>query len=225
MLTLALGAASVPQELVAQSANALQGKRVGVYVSKKNFRFTYDFNQTFAGMLQIEDSLGLSEEVLQTGMTIWLGNHLTRTLVEHVGCRDAYFINARPELAQAMVKALENPDFQFSALKPLLPAGTDYVLLLDAARFRKDSKRTYLTYSNNLYTLPRKTSMASAAMRLYSAQTGTKAAQCETSFDSDVPAPPRRFIPLTADHNPGLTLWNRLLDDGLYKLTRNLNNE
>jgi hypothetical protein len=224
---MALGTALLfaPRAADAQTVSALQGKRVGVYLSKKNFRFGYEFNQTFAGILQVEDSLGLSEEALQTGMTIWLGNYLARTLVEHVGCRDAYFINSRPELANAMVKALESPDFQFSALKPLLPAGTDYVLLLDAARFRKEAKRTYLTYSNNFYTLARKATAATVSLRLYAVKTGTKAGQCETSFDSETPAPVRKFIPLEADHNAGLALWNRLLDDGIYKLTRNLKDE
>jgi hypothetical protein len=225
ILPLGLGIGTLSVVSVAGAQSPLKDKRVGVYVSKKNFRFGYEFNQTFAGMLQMGDSLGLTEEALQTGMTIWLGNYTTHTLAERLGCRDAFFVNARPELARTLVSALENPDFQIHSVKPLLPAGTDYLLLIDAVRFRKESKRTYLTYSNQLYTLPRKTTVATARLRLYGVKTGTLAAKIETTIDSDTPPAPRRLIPEEADHNPGLTIWNRLLDDALHKLTGNLKNE
>ncbi|MCS7086099.1 MAG: hypothetical protein NZ534_08495, partial [Bacteroidia bacterium] len=199
-------------ESFAQGLDVLRETRVGIYVSKKNFRFGPEFHQTFASLLRADDSLSLSETDLHTGVTIWLGNYLTHALVEHAGCREAVFINARPEWARAWVKALENPDFSFASVKNALPFGADYVLLVEGVQWRSETRRTYLTYGNQFYALPRKATMAWVNMRLWSVRTGRQAARCETTVDFDAPAGARRFIPPEADRDRALALWNRLLD-------------
>jgi hypothetical protein len=84
----------------------------GVYLSKKEFRFTEAFYKEFVALIQQADTLQLTEESLKLGATIKTGELFVDWLKTDFGADSAYFLNAQPQaakmLAQDYAGALNN---------------------------------------------------------------------------------------------------------------------
>ena len=77
----------------------LEGKTIAVYTSKKNLTFDAPYFKPLAYYLQVNDSLGLSEEDLKLGVTIKFGHFLQQEIERITGAR-VIFLNAEPSLAK-----------------------------------------------------------------------------------------------------------------------------
>lgn len=219
-LLLFLCCAGLAQLLAAQNGpppNALAGKRVAVYVSKKGVMFSEQYNKMLGHYLTQQDSLGLSEEEIRQGVSIKLGNDLVALLQEKFKTKQAYFINAMPELARAVIAAGDGAESLRDAA-PLLEAQTDYVLVLEQYYLTGEYRNAVYTISNRMYNERRFAQLAFVTARVYDGRGQLVHQLISHTFDGDRVANATAYYTPAPDAGPAQRHNARILNGFFYRL-------
>lgn len=166
-----------------ESLNRFKDHTVGVYVSKKNLKIAPSMYQLMGSFIRHQDTVGLSEENLQLGLSIKLGEFLTSIIVTELEADSTYFINAIPNLGGQFIKAYGNGKLSFSGLN--LPKKTDYILVVESAYFFTEHKQSVATYSKHIFTQKRTIKKADVYLRLYNVHTGKLSGETIVAFDDE----------------------------------------
>jgi hypothetical protein len=131
-------------QLFAQNID-FQNKTIGILISRKNL-FIDDYSAKFwASYLQINDSLGLSEENLKTAVSIKLGQLITQWFKLHLKAYHVYFLNEGKQF-ENLIK-----DYPFHA-KPSSPLSFDYIFCIDQVHWLSKKEKILFTVSNKMLT-------------------------------------------------------------------------
>lgn len=120
-------------------------KKIGILISKKNLSIDSYQAKFWASYLQINDSLGLTEESLKTAVTIKLGQLLQNWFKEFLDASEVYFLNE----GKKFENIIKNYPFHE---KPHLPISLDYIFCIDTLQFYSIKEKTVFTVSNKLFT-------------------------------------------------------------------------
>ena len=123
----------------------LEQKKVGILISRKNLFIDGYQAKFWASYLQINDSLGLSEENLKTAVTIKLGQLYTQWFKEYLKVSEVYFLNE----GKKFENIIKNYPFHE---KPHLPIPLDYIFCVDPIYLFSQKEKVVLTLSNKLFT-------------------------------------------------------------------------
>jgi len=166
-----------------ESVNRFKEKTIGVYVSKKNLKIAPSMYQLMGSFIRYQDTVGLSEENLQLGLSIKLGEFLTNIITQELKADSTYFINAVPNLGGRFIKAYGSGKLSFTGLN--LPPSTDYVLVVESAYFFSEQKKSVATYSKHMFTQKRTIKKADVYLRLFNVQSGKLTGETIVAFDDE----------------------------------------
>ncbi len=130
--------------IYAQKLN-FEKKKVGILVSKKNLKIDGYQAKYWASYLQMNDTIGLTEENLKTAVTIKLGQLIAQWFHQYLKTSEVYFLNEGKKF-EAIVKS-----YPFQE-KPQLPLPLDYVLCIDTINLYSIKEKIVLSFSNKLFT-------------------------------------------------------------------------
>jgi hypothetical protein len=162
----------------------------GVYLSKKEFRFTEAFYKEFVALIQQADTLELTEESLKLGATIKTGELLVAWLKADFGADSAYFLNAQPQaakmLAQDYVGALNNLGL---VCRSLPGKGAGGFIVVDRLRLSRRTIPQVFTVSNQIVNRQVSVPFIECRVQWASCQTGKigQAATTEYTGQPDQP--------------------------------------
>ncbi len=123
----------------------LEQKKVGILISRKNLFIDGYQAKFWASYLQINDSLGLSEENLKTAVTIKLGQLYTQWFKEYLNVSEVYFLNE----GKKFENVVKNYPFHE---KPLLYVPLDYIFCIDPIQLFSKKEKVVFTLSNKLFS-------------------------------------------------------------------------
>lgn len=224
---LLLGLLFTASHLVGQSQataspnTPLAGKRVGLYLSLKALQFDSYYYKPLAAWLQRSDSLNLQYEDIRLAVAVKLGNYLTQLLMEEMGADTAFFLNADPALGGPFLKHYRNSQLNSTALYPSLPAGTDYLLVIDELNLGGRKEDVVFSFSNRLIT--EKTYVHEARVQLAGFGLGPSGALVSSpkvthDFDGAHPVGQYRFYTSTEKALPAQRILDRVLNAALNAL-------
>ncbi|MCZ2355942.1 MAG: hypothetical protein LC115_04515 [Bacteroidia bacterium] len=127
--------------------NSLSGKTVAVYISKKNLLFDAAYFKPLAYYLQVNDSLGLSEEDLKLGVSVKLGYFLQQEIARLTGAH-VIFLNADPALAKPFLEYYDDsrPNPRLNTYLPKV----DYIFYVSAINLSTITESQLWVISNKL---------------------------------------------------------------------------
>lgn len=170
--------------LMAQEAvNPFKGKIVGIYVSKKNMKVTPPMYQLMGSFIRYQDTVGLSEEDMQLGLSIKLGEFLTNVTASELQADSAYFINSVRGVGDRFIKAYNAGKLSFTGLN--LPASTDYILIVESAGFFTEEKKSLASYSKHIFTQKRTIKKADIYLKLYNVHTNKLSGETIVAYDDE----------------------------------------
>jgi len=120
-------------------------KKVGIIISRKNLQIDSYHSKFWASYLQINDSLGLTEENLKTAVTIKLGQLLIHWFSLYLKATEVHFLNEGKKF-ENLVKSYPFKD------KPDTPIPLDYIFCIDQLFLYSIKEKVVLTLSNKLFT-------------------------------------------------------------------------
>lgn len=196
----------------------LEGRTVGLYLSKKGINFTKDYYQSFAAFLLREDSLDLSDENLKTAFTVALGNFLSRKFEERLGVDSVYYLNTSPAAVKAITNGYRPEGFNLKGVKAAVPEKVDYLLMIETFKCAVRGAPSLVTYSNRLYSMNRKVRYADVTLKLYDLRGNRPPLTATVRYSDDAPAPSAPYLTLGGTQT-GAAVWiSKVLDSGLYRL-------
>lgn len=130
--------------LQAQKLNFEQ-KKIGILISRKNLTIDNYQAKFWASYLQLQDSLGLTDESLKTAVSIKIGQMLTVWLKKYFLASEVYFLNEGNQF-ENVVKSypFQNP--------PNLSIPLDFILCIDQLQLLSDKEKVVFTISNKIYS-------------------------------------------------------------------------
>ncbi len=131
-------------KLEAQKLN-FEHKKVGILVSRKNLQIDGYQAKYWASYLQINDTIGLSDENLKTAVTIKLGQLLTLWFQKYLNSQEIYFLNEGKQF-ETVVKSY--PFHQ----KPIIKHPLDYIFCIDQLNLYSIKRKWVFAMSNKLFT-------------------------------------------------------------------------
>jgi len=200
------------------------GHRVAVYVSKKNLAVANSLKPPIAAFLQLEDSLGLTEENIRLAFSVKLGNYLTQGLSRELHADSSYFLNATPALAQKFVPLYtanrwtpERPS-STELLSSLWLPNTRYLLALDSLSLHTETRRAYFAISNRITTERREVIVARAAFRVFEVPSGQLVASAHYTYDTERSPEPTPYITSAGQSTPAVAFLDEVVNEGLQRL-------
>jgi len=173
--------------------HSLRGKRVGVYISLKNFQYSDDYSMMLSGYVRRSDSLGLEGEELRRAVVIRAGNQLADHLERDLGAESAVYLNALPEIAAELVSAERYKAVPYESLRKL---DLDYVLYWDDCRLTAENRNLVRTYSNQVFTVKHRVDQALMQWRVIDVRKKQPLNQLTVNYESDKPGDMQAYLPV-----------------------------
>ena len=167
------------------SPNPFLNKRIGVYISKKNLKFNTEYYKTLSAFIGQEDTIGLSSQEINLGMSVRLGMYLTEKLTKVFKADSAFFVNENPNIARGFLKVYNNPNVGINSLLKTLPQRIDYILILEGLNLYTEDRNNLATYSNQIFTQKRKIKRADLTLRILNLKTGKLSPPTVVNFDEE----------------------------------------
>jgi hypothetical protein len=186
--------------------HALSGKRVGVYVSLRNFQYTEAFNQLLAGYVKQSDTLGLAEESMRRAVVIRAGNQLILHLERDVKVSQALYLNAIPSVAQDFIS---NEKYKAIPYGDLVELNLDYILIWDEARLESETKPAIRTYSNQIFTISNRIDRVLMRWRVVDVHKRQIISQLTVNYESDKPTDLPTYMPAPTGETAAERLFRR----------------
>ncbi len=152
----------LPHLLTAQ-AGLLKGKRVGVYVSSKEFLMNEDYYLQAAQFLKLEEDRSYSGE-MDSELLIRLGENFCAQLKDLSGADTVYFLNADIEKGQVFQQAFNLEENKLE--NPVEISQTDLLLVMTRLHLQTRSHRSVFIRSNRMFTEKVKVKKADMTMTL-----------------------------------------------------------
>jgi len=166
--------------------HSLKGKKVGVYISLKNFQYASDYDILLAGYVNRNDSLGLKGEDLRRAVVIRAGNQLVKHMKNDLHAVDALYLNSLPKVADRLVDAEKRQQINYDLFREL---GLDYVLMWDRCNLTASYHNSVKTYSNQIFSIKQRVDQCVMQWRILDVRTGTPINQLTVNYESNKSQP------------------------------------
>lgn len=186
--------------------HALNGKRVGLYVSLRHFQYEDAYNQLLAGYVRQADSLGLADEALRRAVVIRAGNQLVLHLERDLVTAQAVYLNALPEVAQNFIS---NEKYKAIPYGQLVNLNLDYVLIWDEARLEAQFRPSVRTYSNQVFTVQQRVDRVLMRWRIVDVHKRQVISQLTVNYESDKPNDLPVYLPTPTSETSAERLFRR----------------
>jgi|GEM_PF-3489227 len=129
--------------------NPFKGKKVGVYISSKQFLFDPTYYMDIAQFLKVEIDRSQGENVKKE-LLVRMGELFSQELQRVSQADTCYFINGDPDKGRTFIKAF---NAEYNSLTPLGAsfADTDYVLILNEFSLENRFSNSLYIYSNKMF--------------------------------------------------------------------------
>jgi hypothetical protein len=198
--------------------NLFKGKRVAIYISKRNLNFSEEYYRMLSHYIQVGDTIGLSDEDIRLGVVIKLGNDLARIFKTKMQADTAFFINAMGEFGNLFIKNYQNKRLNFAAIGPQLPPSTDYILIIDGLLLTGESRESVYPVSNVIATERRYARLVKIDGRLYDVRNRHMAAGLQQTYDQDTTRHQTFFYRPETEKYPALQFLSRVMNSYYYNL-------
>lgn len=194
---------------------SLKHKRVGIYLSSRNFSFTPFYYKSFSHFIQKDDSTNLSEENIKRGAAVQLGVYTAQVLNQYLETDSSYFINGYPNIAKAFIESSQNGKINFGQLRQTLLPRTDYIISIKKMNFRHEERQSLVGFSKSLYMEKRMVRIVDMDWDIYDIDKGLKIASLQVNFDEDLAPKTYQYISWTKIVAASEQMISRLIDLGL----------
>jgi hypothetical protein len=194
---------------------SLKHKRIGIYLSNKNFSFTPFYYKSFSHFIQNDDSTNLAEESIKRGAAVQLGIYAAQIFNQELETDSSYYINGYPHIAKAFIDASHHGKINIDQLKSKLLTRTDFIINIKKLTFKHVERQSLVGFSKSLYMEKRYVRIVDMEWDVYDINLGSKIASIDVAFDEDQAPKTYQFIPWTRTVAAGEQMLSRLLDLGL----------
>lgn len=201
-----------------RAPNLFKGKRVAIYISKRNLNFTEEYFRMLSHYIQVGDTLGLSDEDIRLGVIVKLGNDMARIIRAKMGADTAYFINGMGEFANLFIRNYQNKRLNFTPVVPQLPPRTDYILIIDGLLLTGENRESVYPISNVIATERRYAKIVKVEGRLFDVRNRQMAAGLLHTYDQDTTRHQTFFYRADTEKYPALQFLSRVLNSYYYNL-------
>lgn len=157
--------------LHAQADSPLQGKKVGVYFSRKNFDFDDHYRIPLSQFVMADKGTEISIEDLKSQTLISLGSLFSAQLKGAVAADSVFFLNESPDLARAFMRAYDADTHRLAPIQEL-SSSIDYILVVNPLILGSYKTSSVYTRSNRLITEQVSVKTARVRIELFDPRTG-----------------------------------------------------
>jgi hypothetical protein len=159
------GAGIFPHSTLHAQGSFLEGKRVGIYFSSKEFQYTEDYNLPIAQFLSVDDDRSYSGK-MKSELLVRLGELLTEQFPGVTGADSVYFINADLQSGRAFINSYDAIDNRI--YDPAMAfEGTDYILVMNSLDLSTRVENDVFIRSNRMLTERVRVKKAQMAFTLF----------------------------------------------------------
>lgn len=204
--------------------NPFLNKRVGVYVSKRNMKFTTDYYKILSAFIGQNDTIGLSTQDIHLGMSVRLGDYLTRVIENSFNPDSVFFINENPLIAKSFVNAYSFGGNGMAAFYKTLPPRMDFIFIVDGLYLYTEDRSNLATYSNQIFTQKRKVKKGTLTLKLLDIKTGKFSSPITIDFDEENSRTDNNTILTSGETNVGTIFISKIFNLAFYIFNETVNN-
>ncbi len=173
--------------------NWLSGKKIGIYLSKKQFNFNENYNTPLTQLLQAGGKEAKNIEDLKSEVLVILGEEIEKQCKQNLGLDSAWFVNANPEAARKVVSQLSGTLAKLDLHQPEF-SGTDFIVIVGEIELGHYKTSAIYSRSNRILTEQILNRSGRVSIKVFKTQDGSlfyEGSSCLT--ENDLPKRERLF--------------------------------
>lgn len=196
--------------------NPFLNKRVGVYVSKKNMKFSTDYYKILSAFIGQNDTIGLTSQDIYLGMSVRIGDFLTKVIDTSFKPDSVFFINENPLIAKSFVNAYSSNGAGMATFYKTLPPRMDFIFIVDGLNLYTEDRSNLATYSNQIFTQKRKVKKGTITLKLLDIKTGKFSSPIIIDFDEENSRSDSNTILTSGETNVGTLFITKIFNLAFY---------